>query len=120
MLEQWRAHEHLLFKLIINASHVSCFLKAIFLELGVGLNLLLSLAISHIFICLNFIHTQNYPVEKEYAPPINIKVRDNRIFGRKPVVGVHSITLLAPLKCEAPSRKRNVPRPGQLLGIYSI
>jgi len=37
---------------------------------------------------------QRLPVEELYAPPINICVRDNRQFGRRPVVGVHSVKSL--------------------------
>ena len=37
---------------------------------------------------------QLLPLEELYAPPINICVRDNRKFGRKPVVGVHAIKSL--------------------------
>jgi hypothetical protein len=31
------------------------------------------------------------PTKLYYAPPLNIRVFDNRKFGRKPLVGVHSI-----------------------------
>ena len=37
---------------------------------------------------------QLLPLEELYAPPINITVRDNRQFGRKPVVGVHAVKSL--------------------------
>lgn len=31
------------------------------------------------------------PTQLYYAPPLNIRVFDNRKFGRKPLVGVHSV-----------------------------
>jgi len=37
---------------------------------------------------------QLLPLEELYAPPINICVRDNRQFGRKPIVGVHVVKSL--------------------------
>lgn len=40
------------------------------------------------------------PKEELYAPPINIKVKDNRAFGRRPLVGIHSITTLEPFRCD--------------------
>lgn len=39
------------------------------------------------------------PKEELYTPPMNIKVRDNRSFGRRPVVGVHCIKSLQPYRC---------------------
>ncbi|KAK3706775.1 hypothetical protein QZH41_015339 [Actinostola sp. cb2023] len=44
----------------------------------------------------------NLPIKEIYRPPINIRVRDNRSFGRKPIVGVHSVRSLAPFKCTLP------------------
>jgi len=44
-------------------------------------------------------------VEDLYSPPINIRVKDNRAFGRKPLVGIHSVKQLAPFKCKLPSQK---------------
>ncbi|EDO27731.1 predicted protein, partial [Nematostella vectensis] len=44
----------------------------------------------------------NLPVKEVYSPPINIRVRDNRSFGRCPIVGVHSIKTLTPFKCQTP------------------
>jgi len=41
---------------------------------------------------------QRLPLEELYAPPINICVRDNRQFGRKPVVGVHAVKSLQPYR----------------------
>lgn len=45
----------------------------------------------------------NLPVEDVYSPPINIRVRDNRTFGRKPLVGIHSVKHLSTFKCKLPS-----------------
>lgn len=39
------------------------------------------------------------PKEELYTPPMNIKVRDNRSFGRRPIVGVHCIKSLHPYRC---------------------
>ena len=41
---------------------------------------------------------QMLPLEELYAPPINICVRDNRQFGRKPIVGVHAVKSLQPYR----------------------
>ncbi|XP_022792929.1 myoferlin-like isoform X4 [Stylophora pistillata] len=46
----------------------------------------------------------NLPVEDLYSPPINIRVRDNRQFGRKPLVGIHSVKSLSAFKCKLPSQ----------------
>jgi len=40
------------------------------------------------------------PIEELYAPAINIYVRDNRQFGRKPIVGVHAVKSLQPYRCQ--------------------
>lgn len=34
---------------------------------------------------------------------MNIKIHDNRSFGRKPVVGVHSMKSMIKFRCEPPS-----------------
>ncbi|XP_071827267.1 myoferlin-like isoform X3 [Apostichopus japonicus] len=39
------------------------------------------------------------PREELYTPPINIKIRDNRAFGRKPIVGVAVVKHLAGYRC---------------------
>lgn len=41
------------------------------------------------------------PKEELYTPPMNIKVRDNRSFGRRPIVGVHCIKSLQPYRCSS-------------------
>ncbi|KJE97724.1 Fer1l3 protein [Capsaspora owczarzaki ATCC 30864] len=45
------------------------------------------------------------PIEEVYAPPLNVRVYDNRKFGRKPLVGVHSIHSLQRYR-----RKDNSPQ----------
>lgn len=40
------------------------------------------------------------PKEELYAPPVNIIVKDNRQFGRKPVIGVHTIKSLQKYRCK--------------------
>ena len=40
------------------------------------------------------------PREELYTPPMNIRVRDNRQFGRKPLVGVHTIKSLEQYRCQ--------------------
>lgn len=35
------------------------------------------------------------PKEEIYIPPMNINVLDHRMFGRKPIVGVHGIKSLS-------------------------
>lgn len=44
-----------------------------------------------------------------YSPPINIRVKDNRAFGRKPLVGIHSVKALGPFKCKLPSPSQKTP-----------
>ena len=39
------------------------------------------------------------PKEELYTPPLNIRVRDNRAFGRKPTVGIHVLKSLEPYRC---------------------
>ncbi|KAL9983681.1 hypothetical protein ACROYT_G005897 [Oculina patagonica] len=51
----------------------------------------------------------NLPVEDMYSPPINIRVKDNRAFGRKPLVGIHSVKALGPFKCKLPSPSQKTP-----------
>lgn len=43
------------------------------------------------------------PKEELYTPPMNIKVHDNRSFGRKPVVGIHSMKSMKKFRCEPAS-----------------
>ncbi|KAJ8026374.1 Dysferlin [Holothuria leucospilota] len=51
------------------------------------------------------------PREELYTPPINIKVRDNRAFGRKPIVGVAVVKHLAGYRCVATSEVTQKPSP---------
>jgi hypothetical protein len=45
------------------------------------------------------------PKEDLYAPPMNIKIKDHRSFGRKPIVGFNVIKSLEYFRCDptAPS-----------------
>lgn len=43
--------------------------------------------------------SQMLPKEELYTPPMNIRVRDNRQFGRKPMVGIHVLKSLEPYRC---------------------
>ena len=37
-----------------------------------------------------------------YTPALNIRVRDNRSFGRRPIVGVHSVRSFQKYRCATP------------------
>ena len=39
------------------------------------------------------------PREELYMPPVNIRIRDHREFGRKPTVGIHVIKSLEQFRC---------------------
>ncbi|XP_064602895.1 myoferlin-like isoform X2 [Liolophura sinensis] len=39
------------------------------------------------------------PKEELYMPPMNVKVRDHRQFGRKPTVGIHILKTMEPFRC---------------------
>lgn len=41
-------------------------------------------------------------MEEIYTPALNIRVRDNRSFGRRPIVGVHSVRSLQKYRCPTP------------------
>lgn len=43
---------------------------------------------------INLVMDLPLPVKEEYSPPFNIRVYDNRLFGRKPMVGIHTIRSL--------------------------
>ena len=43
------------------------------------------------------------PKEELYMPPLNIRVRDHRAFGRKPVVGVHVLKNMLGFRCAPPT-----------------
>lgn len=40
------------------------------------------------------------PREELYMPPMNIRVRDHRQFGRKPTVGIHVLKSLEEFRCD--------------------
>ncbi|XP_033126409.1 myoferlin-like isoform X5 [Anneissia japonica] len=40
------------------------------------------------------------PKEELYTPPMNLKIRDHRAFGRKPIVGIHIIKSLQEYRCD--------------------
>lgn len=48
------------------------------------------------------------PEEELYTPPMNINVRDNRQFGRKPLVGVHVLRSLEQFRYKAPPKLEEV------------
>ena len=41
-------------------------------------------------------------MEEIYAPALNVRVRDNRSFGRRPIVGVHSLRSIQKYRCPTP------------------
>ena len=42
------------------------------------------------------LHTQYLPIEELYTPPLNIKVMEERSFGRCPLVGTYTVKSLSP------------------------
>ncbi|XP_030841562.1 myoferlin isoform X6 [Strongylocentrotus purpuratus] len=56
------------------------------------------------------------PKEELYTPPINIKVRDHRAFGRKPIVGTCSIKKLQPYRCVPEIEGAETTEPGDMPG----
>jgi len=52
-----------------------------------------------------FFLTANLPVKELYFPPIIIRVKDNRKFGRRPTVGQHIITNSSKYRIEPPKTK---------------
>ena len=56
------------------------------------------------------------PKEELYAPPLNIRVRDHRQFGRKPLVGIHTVKSLGVFRREpgAEGNKFDVDLKGEL------
>ena len=50
------------------------------------------------------------PIEPIYMPPLQIQILDKRLFGRTPIVGVHSVTTLKTFM---------VPTPGSILALSS-
>lgn len=55
-----------------------------------------------LFTVVLFFPSQNLPVEEIYTPALNIRVRDNRTFGRRPIVGVHSVKSIQQYRCPTP------------------
>ena len=51
------------------------------------------------------------PKEPIYMPPLQIQILDKRLFGRTPIVGVHSVTTLKTFM---------VPTPGSILALNSV
>lgn len=39
------------------------------------------------------------PREELYMPPMNVRIKDHREFGRKPTVGIHVIKSLETFRC---------------------
>ncbi|XP_067038375.1 myoferlin-like isoform X1 [Acropora muricata] len=64
----------------------------------------------------------NLPMEEIYMPALNIRVRDNRTFGRRPIVGVHSMRTVQKYRCETPRAIEDVdalPQKGDLASFPS-
>lgn len=60
-------------------------------------------AIESCYLSVQYFAPQYLPKEELYTPPMNIKVHDNRSFGRKPVVGIHSMKSMKKFRCEPAS-----------------
>ena len=54
-----------------------------------------------------FLYSKMIPKEEAYIPPMNIKIIDHRHFGRKPVVGVHTIRSLLKYKVDRNKQESN-------------
>jgi len=59
------------------------------------------------------------PKEDYYIPPMNIKVRDHRSFGRKPIVGFHLIKSLESFHCDPTVPSLAFTPDGSQFGISS-
>jgi hypothetical protein len=44
--------------------------------------------------CMLSLLVEEFPREDKYAPPLNIRLYDNKKFGRRPLVGVHTVKVL--------------------------
>lgn len=71
-----------------------------------------------------FVYSKNLPVEEIYMPTLNIRVRDNRTFGRRPIVGVHSVRALQNYLCETPRAIEDVdarpPQKGKTENVQGV
>ncbi len=75
-------------------------------QVEIGGEIVESDTISNVKRTPNFANTTHFlrtmlPKQQLYMPPINIKVRDNRAFGRKPLVGSHEIADLGRFRVDA-------------------
>ena len=55
--------------------------------------------VRNIYFLHRFDGVQMLPKEELYTPPMNIRVRDSRQFGRRPLVGVHVVKSLEEFRC---------------------
>ena len=56
-------------------------------------------------------------------PALNIRVRDNRTFGRRPIVGVHSMRTVQKHRCETPRAIEDVdalPQKGKTENLPAV
>ena len=71
-------------------------LVAMFVQYCVGIQCLVIMAVCS----SSWITFQMLPKEELYMPPLNIRVRDHRQFGRKPTVGIHVLKSLEKFRME--------------------
>ena len=56
-------------------------------------------------------------------PTLNIRVHDNRTFGRRPIVGVHSVRTVQKYRCETPRAIEDVdalPQKGKTQDVPGV